>query len=104
VEGAVLSGQDAESKMLEYYAQRLTTVEINYTFYRMPNAKTVALDAVTPAGFSFVLKAPQRITHVAGCATWTTRCVTSRDRRKLGPKLGRSCFNFHPISRRTWTV
>ena len=53
-----------EAKMLEYYAQRLSTVEINYTFYRMPNAKTVAgWDAATPAGFTFVLKAPQRITH-----------------------------------------
>lgn len=52
--------------MLPYYAERLATVEINYTFYRMPNAKTVAgWDAQTPAGFTFVLKAPQRITHIA---------------------------------------
>ena len=29
-------------KMLPYYAERFSTVEINYTFYRMPNAKTVA--------------------------------------------------------------
>src|SRR5439155_5690967 len=55
-----------ESQMLEYYAQRLATVEINYTFYRMPNAKTVAgWGAATPAAFTFVLKAPQRITHIA---------------------------------------
>jgi len=53
-------------KMLPYYAERFSTVEINYTFYRMPNAKTVAgWDAETPAGFSFTLKAPQRITHFA---------------------------------------
>jgi uncharacterized protein YecE (DUF72 family) len=52
------------AKMLPYYAERLPTVEINYTFYRMPNAKTVAgwVDA-TPPGFTFVLKAPKRITH-----------------------------------------
>src|SRR2546425_9774991 len=55
-----------ESELLPYYAQRLSTVEINYTFYRMPNAKTVAgWDAATPPGFTFVLKAPQRITHIA---------------------------------------
>ena len=24
------------SKMLAYYAERFTTVEVNYTFYRMP--------------------------------------------------------------------
>src|SRR5258708_22468175 len=52
--------------MLPYYAERFSTVEINYTFYRMPNAKTVASwVAETPAGFSFTLKAPQRITHFA---------------------------------------
>src|SRR5258708_20760266 len=52
--------------MLPYYAERFSTVEINYTFYRMPNAKTVAgWVAETPAGFSFTLKAPQRITHFA---------------------------------------
>ncbi len=52
------------AKWLEYYAQQLRTVEINYTFYRMPSAKTIAgWDAITPAEFTFVLKAPQRITH-----------------------------------------
>ena len=30
------------AKMLPYYAARFTTVEINYTFYRMPNEKIVA--------------------------------------------------------------
>jgi uncharacterized protein YecE (DUF72 family) len=53
------------AQMLAYYAGRLPTVEINYTFYRMPNAKTVAGWAQTvPPGFTFVLKAPQRITHI----------------------------------------
>jgi uncharacterized protein YecE (DUF72 family) len=52
------------AKMLPYYAERLTTVEINYTFYRMPNEKTVAgWAAQTPASFKFTLKAPRRITH-----------------------------------------
>jgi uncharacterized protein YecE (DUF72 family) len=54
------------AKWLEYYAQQLGTVEINYTFYRMPNAKTIAgWNAATPEGFIFVVKAPQRITHFA---------------------------------------
>jgi uncharacterized protein YecE (DUF72 family) len=52
--------------MLAYYAERFATVEINYTFYRMPNGKTVAgWDRETPEGFTFTLKAPQRITHFA---------------------------------------
>lgn len=56
----------APAKMLAYYAGRLSTVEVNYTFYRMPTTKIVAgWDAETPPAFSFVLKAPQRITHIA---------------------------------------
>ena len=27
-------------KMLPYYAERFTTVEVNYTFYRLPSEKT----------------------------------------------------------------
>lgn len=50
--------------MLEYYAARFETVEINATFYRMP---TVALleswAARVPETFTFSLKAPRRITH-----------------------------------------
>jgi uncharacterized protein YecE (DUF72 family) len=53
------------AQMLPYYAERLSTVEINYTFYRMPTPKTVAGWAqAVPDGFTFVLKAPQRITHI----------------------------------------
>jgi uncharacterized protein YecE (DUF72 family) len=52
------------AKMLPYYAERFRTVEINYTFYRMPNAKVLAgWEAETPPGFRFTLKAPKRITH-----------------------------------------
>ena len=54
------------SRMLGYYAERFSTVEINYTFYRMPTEKVVAgWVAGTPEAFLFGLKAPQRITHVA---------------------------------------
>jgi len=53
-----------EAEMLAFYAQRFPTVEINNTFYRMPSAPLVARWAEqVPAGFTFVLKAPQRITH-----------------------------------------
>ena len=54
------------AKMLPFYAQSFTTVEINYTFYRVPNAKTLAgWDRDTPQGFRLTLKAPKRITHIA---------------------------------------
>ncbi len=52
------------AKMLEYYAGRFPTVEINYTFYRMPTPKLVAgWASQVPDAFRFTLKAPKRITH-----------------------------------------
>lgn len=54
------------AKMLAYYAERFPTVEINYTFYRMPTEKLLAGWADgTPESFTFTLKAPRRITHDA---------------------------------------
>ena len=51
-------------EMLSYYAGRLSTVEINATFYRMPQKSMLEnwKEQVPPA-FRFSLKAPQRVTH-----------------------------------------
>lgn len=86
------------AKMLAYYAERLGTVEVNYTFYRMPNPKTVAeWVAATPERFTFVLKAPQRITHIARLKfvdkPLAYFCDTTRG---LGPKLGPILFQLPP--------
>ena len=88
----------ATSKMLPYYAERFSTVEINYTFYRMPNAKTVASwDAETPSGFCFALKAPQRITHVLRLKDVDDPLRYFLDTaRTLGPKLGPILFQLPP--------
>jgi uncharacterized protein YecE (DUF72 family) len=53
-------------EMLRFYGERLPTVEINNTFYRMPRA-TVLEDwaACTPEGFRFAIKATRRITHMS---------------------------------------
>jgi uncharacterized protein YecE (DUF72 family) len=51
-------------RFLEYYATRLNSVEVNYTFRKLPT--TARLDgwlAATPDDFRFSFKAPQRITH-----------------------------------------
>ncbi|MGB7190134.1 MAG: DUF72 domain-containing protein [Acidobacteriaceae bacterium] len=52
-------------KLLAYYATRLNSVEVNYTFRSLPSASTVQawLDA-TGNDFRFSFKAPQRITHI----------------------------------------
>jgi uncharacterized protein YecE (DUF72 family) len=53
-----------DAHMLRFYASRFPAVEINNTFYRMPSRELLARWVEeTPAGFTFVLKAPQRITH-----------------------------------------
>ncbi len=86
------------TKMLPYYAEHFSTVEINATFYRMPNAKTVGgWAAATPEGFTFVLKAPKRITHDARLRDVDEPlryfCDTAR---ALGPKLGPLLFQLPP--------
>jgi uncharacterized protein YecE (DUF72 family) len=54
------------ARMLPYYAERLRTVELNNTFYRMPTPKAiVGWSQETSEGFVFALKVPQRITHFA---------------------------------------
>ena len=50
--------------MLKFYSERLSTVEINATFYRLPQQSTLEnWKEQVPANFRFSLKAPQRITH-----------------------------------------
>ena len=85
-------------KMLPYYAERFSTVEVNYTFYRMPNAKTIAgWVAETPASFSFTLKAPQRITHFARLRDIGDPLRYFLDTAAgLGPKLGPVLFQLPP--------
>src|SRR5262245_54983879 len=54
----------SDKQFLQYYSSRLNSVEIDYTFYRMPTAKTIETwRTSTPADFKFTLKASQQITH-----------------------------------------
>src|SRR5213592_4370401 len=52
-------------EMLSYYSHRLPAVEINNTFYRLPQASMIEnwRDQVPP-DFRFSIKATQRITHI----------------------------------------
>ncbi|MGA2117048.1 MAG: DUF72 domain-containing protein [Bryobacteraceae bacterium] len=85
----------AAKDFLKHYAQRLNSVEINYTFRRLPAPATLAswVEA-TPAGFVFAAKANQRITHIlrlrnAAQATEVFfRAIDPlRSARRLGPIL-----------------
>jgi uncharacterized protein YecE (DUF72 family) len=84
--------------MLPYYAERFGTVEVNATFYRMPAATTVAgWAAAVPPEFTFVLKAPQRITHFARLRDVDEPVRLFCDvARGLGARLGPLLFQLPP--------
>lgn len=90
------------AKMLPFYATQFDTVEINNTFYRMPEAKTVAKWATeVPEKFVFVLKAPQRITHqkrLAGAEDDVRFFFEAA--AELGPKLGPVLFQLPPFAKK----
>ena len=96
--GRSIPRSSAPTRCCAYYAERFPTVEINYTFYRMPTEKLLAgWAAGTPEHFTFTLKAPRRITHDAKlqrCEDLTqTFCRTAQT---LGPKLGALLFQLPP--------
>jgi uncharacterized protein YecE (DUF72 family) len=90
------------SRMLAWYAERLTTVEINYTFRAMPRRSMLERWAVeTPADFRFALKAPQRITHIARLRD-TAEAIRyfAETAMTLGERLGPALFQLPPDMRR----
>jgi uncharacterized protein YecE (DUF72 family) len=89
-------------EMLRFYAGKLGTVEINNTFYRMPDDKMVReWGERTPESFSFALKAPQRITHrkkLADAGEEVTRFLGAAD--LLGDRLGPLLFQLPPFAKK----
>jgi uncharacterized protein YecE (DUF72 family) len=88
--------------MLPYYAARFPTVEINYTFYRMPTEKLVAgWAAQTPAPYQLTLKAPRRITHDSRLKDADDSVARFCDvAATLGDKLGTLLFQLPPFLRK----
>ena len=86
------------AKMLEYYAERMPTVEINYTFRAMPkSAMLEGWAARTPANFRFALKAPQRITHFAKLRDVKETTDTFIERASvMGERLAPALFQLPP--------
>ncbi len=86
------------AKMLPFYAERFSTTEINYTFYRIPNSKTMeAWDSATPENFRFGLKAPQKVTHIAKLRNCQELMgIFQRVVLGLGSKLGPVLFQLPP--------
>ena len=91
------------AKFLGYYASRLNSVELNYTFRRFPTEKLLAgWIASTPSGFKFAVKAHQNITHVKrlkDSEEWTSRFLASLSPLHSAGKLGPVLFQLPPFLR-----
>ena len=90
----------ASAKFLEYYATRLNSVEVNYTF-RSSVTKSLLSDwiAATPADFKFAVKVHQSITHIKrlrGVAKITSQFLASLEPLRKGRKLGPILFQLPP--------
>jgi uncharacterized protein YecE (DUF72 family) len=85
----------SSKKFLEYYATRLNSVEVNYTFRQFPTPELLAeWISMVPSDFVFAVKAHQWITHFkrlreAADITWefldTLRHL--RKAKRMGPVL-----------------
>jgi len=85
-------------EMLHYYSTQLSSVEINYTFRRYPTEKSLTTWREQAAdGFTFTLKANQRITHFKRLADTDDDVRSFLDLAKLlGDKLGCVLFQCPP--------
>jgi uncharacterized protein YecE (DUF72 family) len=80
---------------LEHYARHFDTVEVNNTFYRLPNTSAVAnWERTAPPGFLFTIKASRYLTHIKrlldvgqGLDRFTERLEPLLASPKMGPIL-----------------
>lgn len=86
----------SQKKWLSFYASKFRTVELNSTFYRFPNDKTVELWlSNTPENFIFSLKVSRLVTHIKRfhgdyLENFYNLC------KKFGDKLGCVLFQLPP--------
>ena len=91
--GALYPEDLPNKQMLRFYGGQFRTVEINSTFRGMPKASVLDTWAdEVPAEFRFVLKAPQRITHIkrlkdVGDSVSQLLEVAGTLKERLGPLL-----------------
>jgi uncharacterized protein YecE (DUF72 family) len=91
----------ASAKFLPFYATRLNSVEVNYTFRSQVSEKLLAgWIAATPADFKFAVKAHQTITHIKrlrDAAEPTAKFLASLDPLRDADKLGPVLFQLPPF-------
>jgi len=92
----------ATPRMLSWYSRRLATVEVNNTFYRMPQPRILGTwRGEVPPGFVFAVKAPQRITHLKRLRDVDEPVAAFfRATQELGPAMGPALFQLPPQMKR----
>jgi len=87
-------------RFLQHYASRLNSTEINYTYHRLPSAKSLAewVEA-TPASFVFSLKAHMKLTHILrlkDCGSFMEVFLKAIDPLRCIGRLGPVLFQLPP--------
>jgi len=88
----------ATEDFLAHYASRLNTVEVNNTFYQLPDKETFVLWRETvPEGFIFAIKANRYITHMKKLSDPREPLANMLQALQgLGEKLGPILFQLPP--------
>jgi len=91
----------ARGDRLGFYAAEFGAVELNFSYYRMPEAEHLAeMVSRTPASFRFSIKAHQDITHgrkdaPGALARFRAALVPLQKAQKLGAVLFQFPYSFH---------
>jgi len=89
---------------LEHYARLFDTVEVNNTFYRLPNREAVAnWERTAPPGFLFTIKASRYLTHIKrlqDLGPGLQRFIERIEPLLRSPKLGPLLWQLPPTFRR----
>ncbi len=87
-------------RFLEFYSSQLSSVEVNYTFTKLPSPEQVeGWLKQTPDGFRFSFKAPQRITHfsrLVDCEQHLADLFACLEPVRAAGKLGLVLFQLPP--------
>lgn len=88
----------SKKNFLKYYADHFRTVEVNNTFYRLPEKKTfIDWEEAVPYGFEFSVKANRYITHLKKLKDPEKTLPPFLERiGVLGDKLGPVLFQLSP--------
>lgn len=87
-----------QSRWFEFYSQTFDTVEVNFTFYRLPQARVFeSWNRKAPDGFIFALKGSQYVTHMKRLIDCRPHVDTFFERAKpLGDHVGPILWQLPP--------